>query len=57
MKSCKNTKIVYIHEKSGKVLFSNLIPKDTVRHLDFYMETPAGRVDILLLIMNTCLGF
>ena len=39
--------------KSWKVSFSNLIPKDTVRHFHFCMETPAGGVDILLLIMNT----
>ena len=42
-----------IHVKSWKVLFSNLIPKDTVSHLHFCMETPAGRVDILLLFSNT----
>ena len=39
--------------KNWKVLFFNLISKDTVSHLYFCLETPAGRVDILLLIMNT----
>ena len=43
----------YTHVKSWKVFFFNLIPKDTVSHLYLCLETPAGRVDILLLIMNT----
>ena len=48
----QNTKSIHMW-KVGKFCFFNLIAKDTVRHLYFCLETPAGRVDILLLIMNT----
>ena len=44
MKSRKNTKIVYTCEQLES-FFCNLIPKNTLSHLHFGMESPpAGRV-------------